>query len=104
MPVKDRSTSRAQLVERRYHSFISKKTGKVLKITEEQMILSQVWRIPREKISFNTLNESQEGTTVVYAKEDCLIPAGMGKYIPVQRNHDIIGEVLIEISYKLSPD
>ena len=44
--VKDGSTSRAQLVDGRYHSFISKKTGRVLKTMEEQMILSQAWRIP----------------------------------------------------------
>ena len=28
------------------------------------------------------------------------MPAGMGKYIPVQTNHEITGEVLIEISDK----
>ena len=55
MPVKDRSASRAQLVEERYHSFISKKTGRVLKASEDQMISSQLWRIPREKISINIL-------------------------------------------------
>ena len=38
MPVKDVSTSRARLVDRRYHSFMSKKTGRVLKTTEEQVI------------------------------------------------------------------
>ena len=36
--------------------------------------------------------------TGVYAKEDCSIPAGIGKYIPVQTNHEITGEVLTEIS------
>ena len=56
---------------------------------EEQMILSQVWRIPREKISVNTLNERPEETTGVSAKEDCSISAGMGKYIPVQTKREI---------------
>ena len=46
MPVKDRTTSRARLVDRGYHSFLSKKIGRVLKTTEKQMISSQVWRIP----------------------------------------------------------
>ena len=46
VPVKDGSTSRAGLVDGKYHSFISKKTGRVLKTMEEQMILLQVWRIP----------------------------------------------------------
>ena len=32
----------------------------------------------------------------VYAKEECSIPAGMGKYIPVQTNREIKGDVLIE--------
>ena len=36
----------------------------------------------------------------MYAKEDFSMPAGMGKYIPVQTNHEITGEVLIEISDK----
>ena len=34
----------------------------------------------------------------VYAQEECSIPAGMGKYIPVQTNRGIMGDVLIEIS------
>ena len=46
MHVKDGSASRALLVEGRYNSFISKKIGRVLKATEDQMISSQVWRIP----------------------------------------------------------
>ena len=70
---------------------------------EEQMILSQVWRIPREKISVNTLNERPEEAMGVYGKEDCSIPARMGKYIPVQTNLEITGEVLIEISDKTIP-
>ena len=87
----------------RYHGFIHKKTGRVLKTTEEQMILLQVWRIPREKISINTLNKRPEETTGVYAKEDCSIPTGMGKYIPVQINCEITRDILIEISDKTIP-
>ena len=39
----------------------------------------------------------------VYAKEDCSISGGMGKYIPVQTNRKITGEVLIESSDKTIP-
>ena len=38
--------------------------------------------------------------TGVYANNNCPIPTGMGKYIPVLTNHEITGEVLIEISDK----
>ena len=34
----------------------------------------------------------------VYAKENCSIPAGMGKYIPVQTSQEIQGDVLVETS------
>ena len=37
------------------------------------------------------------------ALEKCSIPAGMGKYIPVQTNRGVTGEVLIEISDKTVP-
>ena len=40
----------------------------------------------------------------VYAKDDCSIPAGMGKYIPVQTYQEITGDVLIEISDKTIPE
>ena len=36
----------------------------------------------------------------VYAKEQCSIPAGMGKYIPVQTNCEIQEDVLVEINDK----
>ena len=36
----------------------------------------------------------------VYAKDNCSVPVGMGKYIPVQTNNEIKGEVLIKISDK----
>ena len=36
----------------------------------------------------------------VYAKENCLIPAGMWKYILVQARSEITGEVLIKTRNK----
>ena len=39
----------------------------------------------------------------MYAKENCSIPAGMRKYIPVQTNHKITGEVLIEVHDETIP-
>ena len=66
----------------------------MLKATEHQRISVQVWWIPCEKISINTLNERPEEAMGVNAKKDCSIPAGMGKYIPVQTNREITGEVL----------
>ena len=38
--------------------------------------------------------------TGVYAKEQCSIQAGMGKYIFVQTNHKIQGDVLVKINNK----
>ena len=111
MPVKDRSTSRARLVDGRYHSFISKKTGRVLKTTEDQMISLQVWRITQEKIIVITKirgqkrpEEARRGhRCICNLKENCSIPTEMGKYIPVLTNREITGEVLIEISDKTIP-
>ena len=57
MPVKDRSTSKAKLVDRGCHSLLSKKSGTILQATKDQMILMQVWRIPQERISINMLSE-----------------------------------------------
>ena len=67
------------------------------------MISMQVWRIPCEKISINTLNERSEEAVGMYVKDDCSIPVGMGKYITVQMNRGITGEVLIEIGDKTIP-
>ena len=39
----------------------------------------------------------------MYAQEKCFISAGMGKFIPVQTNLGVKGEVLIEISDKTEP-
>ena len=85
------------------YSFISKRSGRGMKATEDQMIMMNVWRIPNEKIGVSTLSERPEETVGVYAKDDCSILAGMGKYIPVQSNREITGEVLIEISNKTIP-
>ena len=48
------------------------------------MILTQVWRIPWERIRINTLSERPEEAVRVYAKDNYFIPAGIGKYISVQ--------------------
>ena len=39
----------------------------------------------------------------VNAKDTCSIPAGMGKYIPVQNSCEIQGEVLIKTRDKTIP-
>ena len=48
----------------------------------------------------NVLQDGVEENVRVYAKEQCSIPAGMGKYIPVQTNRKIQGDVLVKISDK----
>ena len=75
----------------------------MLKVTEDQRISSQVWRIPPKNVSINTLKERPEDSAGVYLKEDCSIPPQMGKYIPVQTNHEITREVLIQNSDKTIP-
>ena len=55
MPGKDGSTLRARLVEGGCHSFLSKKSRRVLQATKDQMISTQAWRIPWERISINML-------------------------------------------------
>ena len=75
----------------------------MLKATKGQTISVQVWSIPHDKIGVNTVSERLEEAMGVYAKDDCSIPAGMGKYIPVQTNQEITDEVLIEISDKTIP-
>ena len=57
MSVKDRSASRALLVDGGCHSFICLRSAKVLKATKAQRISTEVWRIPREKISINAVSE-----------------------------------------------
>ena len=63
--------------------------GKVWRATKEQKITAQVWRIPCEKININVLKERTEEDVGVYTKEECSIPAWMGKSIPVQTNQGI---------------
>ena len=95
MPMKDRSASKAGLVDGGCHSFISLRSGKVLKATKSQRISPQVWRIPLEKISINAVSERPEEDMGVYAKEKCLIPTGKGKYIPMQTSCGVTGDVLL---------
>ena len=70
----------------------------MLKATKAPMISTQVWRIPCKKISINAESERPEEAVGVYAQDECFIPAGMDKYISVQTNHGVTGDVLIEIS------
>ena len=86
-----------------FNSFINWRSGRVWRAIEEQKISTQVWRIPREKISINVVRERLEETVGVYLQEECSIPAGMGKYIPVQTTHGVTGDILIEISDKTVP-
>ena len=103
MLVKDRSASRAWLVDGGCHSFICLKSGKVWKATEAQRISTQVWRIPCEKISIKAVSERLDEAVGVYAQNECSILAGLGKFIPLQTNHGVTGDVLIEISDKTMP-
>ena len=100
MPVKDGSASRVRLVDGGCNSFVNRWSGKVWRTIEEQKILTQVWRIPCEKININVLTEE---AIEVYAQEECSIPTGIGKYIPVQTNHGVTRDILIEISDKTVP-
>ena len=101
MPVKNGSASRVRLVDGGCNSFISLRSGKVLKATKAQRISTEVWRIPCKKISINALSERSDKVVGVYAQDECSIPEGMGKYIPVLTNRGVTGEVLIEISNKI---
>ena len=57
----------------------------------------------REKININVVSEKPEEAVGVYEKDKCSIPAGMGKYFPLQTNRGVTGDVLIEISDKTVP-
>ena len=59
-----------------------------------QLHQQEVWR--------SVTKEVRRGCGV-YPKDACSIPAGMGKYIPVQTSRDIKEEVLIEASNKTIP-
>ena len=93
MLVKDVLAFRVRLVDGGCHSFISLRLRKVLKANEAQRISTQVWRIPSEKISINAVSERLEETVGVYGQDECSIRAGMDKYIPVQTNHGVTGDV-----------
>ena len=60
MPLRDRSSSRARLVDGRCNNFVKWRSGKVWRATKEQRISTQVWRIPSEKININVLRERPE--------------------------------------------
>ena len=75
----------------------------MFKATKAQRILTQVWRISCEKISINAVSMRPDKAVGVYAQDYCSIPTGMGKYIPLQTNRGVTGEVLIEISDKTVP-
>ena len=79
MPVKDSSASRARLVVRGCSSFEHWRSGRIWREMREQKISTQAWRIPREKITINVLKDGVEENVRVYAKDQCSIPAGMGK-------------------------
>ena len=83
MPVKDGSVSRARLEDGGCNNFVNRRSEKVWRATEEQKISTQVCRNPCEKIHINVLKERTEEDIGVYAKEECSIHSGMGKYIPV---------------------
>ena len=89
MPVKDGSNSRARLVDGGCVSFENRRSRKICKANKGQEIAVQTWRIPREKRNINVLQDGVEENIGVYAKEKCSIPAGMGKYVPVQTNRAI---------------
>ena len=76
MPVIDGSALRARLVDEGCSSFENWRSGRIWRVTREHEISTQTWRIPWEKTN------------------------GMGKYIPVQTNHEIQGDDLVEISDK----
>ena len=93
MPVRGNAGSMARLVDAGCVSFKNNKSRKIWNATSDQEISTQAWRIPRE---INALKDVLAGNLGVYVKEQCSIPAGTGKYIPVQTNREIHGNVLVE--------
>ena len=100
MPIREVSASRVRLVDGGCNSFINPRSGRVWRATKEQKISTQVWRIPHEKISINVVRERPEEAEGVYKQGECPITAGMGKYIHVETNRRVKGDVLIEIGDK----
>ena len=84
-------------------SFENPRSEKRCRATREQEISAQTWRIPREKMNINVLQEGVEENVGEHTKEKCSIPAGVGKYVPVQTNRDIQRDVLIKISDNTVP-
>ena len=76
MPVEDDSASRARLVDGNCSSFKHRRSGRIWRATKAQEISTQAWRIPQDKIIINILQDGVEENVGVYAKEQCLIPAG----------------------------
>ena len=97
-PIADDKVSKTILVDGNCLDFKNRRSGKTWRVTSEQEILTQAWRIPREKVAINVLKDVAEEGVGVYAKEHCSIPAEMGKYIQVQINQDIQGDVLVEVN------
>ena len=83
MPVNDGSSSRARLVNGGCNSFVNRRSGKVWRTTEEQKILTQVWRISREKININVLRErTEEDVEVQICTRGVFYPRWDGKIHP----------------------
>ena len=86
MPVRGNTNSRARLVDGGCVSFKNQKSRRIWKAMSDQKISTKAWRIPREKVTINVLKDGLAENVGVYAKEQCSIPAGTGKYIPVHTN------------------
>ena len=69
MPVKEDRASRARLVDGGCISFENRRSRKIWKVTSEQEISTQAWRIPCEKVMINVLKDGIEEHIGVYTKE-----------------------------------
>ena len=96
MPVRGNAGSRARLVDAGCVSFENSKSQQIWNTTSDQEISTKAWRIPREKVTINVLKDGLVENVGAYPKEQCSIPAGTGKYIPVQTSQEIHGNVLVE--------
>ena len=57
---KDGSSSKVRLVDGGCISFENRRSGKICRATKEQEISAQTWRIPREKMNINVLQDGVE--------------------------------------------
>ena len=89
MPERRNTNSRARLVDGGCVSFENQKSRRIWNATSDQKISTHAWRIPRKKVTINVLKDGIEENVGAYTKEQCSIPAEMGKYIPVQTNREI---------------